>query len=164
MDVIYSWLNEVPTAPPLGGRTEPHVDQGYNAWCMTAFQQLGITDPAILAARVLGAPRLGPRMCSGLLLYLEGLSARESAHAVGLGDHMSLWRAAGRYGLRAVHNDRHRVRGAIKKVATAQTMLRRPRGGLMGSMRGAALATDAAIALDRVSPTALAGYEVRNNG
>jgi len=129
-----------------------------------AYQQLGITDPALLAARVLAASRLGPRMRSGLLLYLEGLSARESAHAVGLGDHMSLWRAAGRYGLRDVHNDRHRVRVAIKKTAQALAMLNRPRGGIMGSMRGAALATDAAIALDRASPTALAGYEVRNTG
>ena len=139
--------------------------RGYN-WrcCMRASQQLGITDPAILTARVLAAPRLGPRMRSGLLLYLEGLSARESARAVGLGDHMSLWRAAGRYGLRGVHNQRHGVRVAIKKVATAQTMLRRPRGGLMGSMRAAVLATDAAIALDRASPMALAGYEVRDRG
>lgn len=131
---------------------------------MTAFQQLGITDPAILTAQVLAAPRLGMRMKFGLILYAEGLSARESARAVGLGDHMSLWRAAGRYGLRAVHNQRHKVRVAIKKTAQAQAMLYRSRGGLIGSMRAAVLATDAAVALEQASPTALAGYEVWERG
>jgi len=103
-------------------------------------------------------------MRSGLLLYLEGLSARESARAVGLRDHMSLWRAAGRYDYAVSTNDRHRVRVAIKKTAQAQAMLYRSRGGLIGSMRAAVLATDAAIALGNASPTALAGYEARDTG
>jgi hypothetical protein len=34
----------------------------------SAFEQLGVRDPAVLAASILAAPRLGPRMRTGLLL------------------------------------------------------------------------------------------------
>ena len=108
-----------------------------------AFQQLGVPDPAALAARILAAPRLGPRMRAALLLYLEGLSAREAARAVGFRNHMSLWRRAGSYGLHAIHNERRAHRKAIQKLAKAQTLLQRPRGGPVGALRAFELATEA---------------------
>jgi hypothetical protein len=50
---------------------------------------LPTTDPAALVTRILRAPRLGRRMRDGLLLYLEGMSARQAAGFVGFGSHMS---------------------------------------------------------------------------
>jgi hypothetical protein len=105
----------------------------------SALDQLGLPDPAVLAARVLAAPRLGPRMRAGLLLYLEGLSAREAARAVGFKSHMALWRAAGRYRLHAVHNERREFRAVAGKLAKAQDLLQRPGGAI----HAFALATDA---------------------
>jgi hypothetical protein len=108
-----------------------------------------VPDPAALAASILAAPRLGPRMRAALLLYLEGLSAREAARAVGFKSHMALWRAAGRYGLHGVHNARREFREAIRKLAEAQRLMQRPRGGSAGALRAFVLSTDVAEAVSK---------------
>jgi hypothetical protein len=100
-------------------------------------------DPARLAYAILSSRRLGQRTRTGLLLFLEGLSVREAARAVGLRSHMSLWRAAGRYGLREVNADRRRVREALHRLRRAEQLLLRPRGGPMGAISAISLCAEA---------------------
>jgi hypothetical protein len=114
----------------------------------SAFLELGLPDSAALAAQILAATRLGPRMRTALLLYLEGLSAREAARAVGYRSHMSLWRAAGRWGLHGIHAERREFREAIRKLAEAQRLMQRPRGGPAGALRAFGLAVDAHVSIN----------------
>jgi transposase len=119
----------------------------------SAFSQLGVPDPAALAARILAARRLGPRMRVALLLYLEGLSTREAARAVGFKSHMALWRAAGRYGLHAVHKQRQAYRKAATKLAQAQELLQRRRKGPLTPLRAFELAIEAHEVLNKPLPS-----------
>lgn len=104
----------------------------------------------MLAARVLASRRLGGRKKAALVLYLEGLPVRQCARFVGLGDHMSLWRAAGRYGLHAPHRERSNYKRVLSMVARAEAMTSSARNGRAGagqSLRGAILATEALEAI-----------------
>jgi hypothetical protein len=115
-----------------------------------AFSQLGVPDPAEAAVRILASRRLGPRKRAALVLILEGVGYRAAARAVGLADHMALHRAAHRLGLRQLHCERARFRGAMQKIAEAQTLLvhgRKERSTVHDALRALSLATDAAIAL-----------------
>lgn len=63
------------------------------------------------ALRIITSTRLGERNRLGLLLYLEGVSARKAARAVGFADHAALWRRAKAHGLGGIHGARRASAG-----------------------------------------------------
>jgi hypothetical protein len=118
-----------------------------------AFAALGIPDACHAVARILASPRLRPRMQWALILYLEGLSAREAAKALGLRDHMSLWRRARAYGLQPIHAQRQAFRQSMQWAAEASAITARGRGNQAGAMelaKATSLATDALLTLERL--------------
>ncbi|MCP5059769.1 MAG: hypothetical protein GY937_23955 [bacterium] len=93
-----------PVASSVGTEHDARDDGISGAWCPPADS---IDRQAREAAlRIMASTRLGERNRLGLLLYLEGVSARKAARAVGFADHAPLWRRAKAHRLCRVHQAR----------------------------------------------------------
>jgi hypothetical protein len=117
---------------------------------MESSNSARLPDTVDALVRILVSTRLRARKRVALLLILEGVGYRRAAHAVGLRDHMALHRAAGRMGLRRLHNERARYLASMHKLDIASSLLFRMsagKGGLRDSVRAFSLATDALIAV-----------------
>ncbi len=113
------------------------------------LETLGLPDPAKTLLEVLESKRMGPKKRAGLILYAEGVPARECAKVVGLKDHMGLWRAAKRYGLLEIHRDRQAYRDAARKTLNAQNYFQGSVKSPLGMVRASGDATDAYLLMQQ---------------